>query len=367
MGLRLKYEFPTIGAICTVTRFAMAGLDVDMTRIAAVAISDALRDLLENKHLYQSVSVSRHSLDQYKNERIIEAVKRAETSLALGGMSSSEAMNRTARDCDASIHEILEAEWLPPLQGTFVVSQQVTPLLGVNFTLPTIHTFCPECEERWPFNPNPQLSFSTLFSQSMFFLRDKKCQVFVLTYQCQSCKGEPLVFEVRREQTKLTLCGRSIIESLPVPKSLPKPVAKFYADAHIAHNAGQTLAGLFLLRTFIEQFWRQLAERGAIKVSNKKSQRHADELGTAYSASLPADFKVRFPSLTKIYEQISDCLHSGKADGELFVKSASEIEEHFEARRLYKQDAVDKEREAETKEKQSTTEIGQAKKRNCPP
>jgi hypothetical protein len=40
----------------------MPEFDVDMMRRAAVAISAALRELLEEKHLYQSVTVSRDSL-----------------------------------------------------------------------------------------------------------------------------------------------------------------------------------------------------------------------------------------------------------------------------------------------------------------
>ena len=129
-------------------------------------------------------------------------------------------------------------------QGASTYSQQAIqpPVHSVNFILPTVHTFCPSCKGRWPFNPNPQVTFSMLLSQSMFFLPDKRCQVFVVAYQCQSCRSEPLVFIVRREGLKLTLCGRSIIESLPVPKSLPKSVAKFYADAQIAHKRRPNLS-----------------------------------------------------------------------------------------------------------------------------
>jgi len=181
----------------------------------------------------------------------------------------------------------------------------------------------------------------------MFFLPDKQWQVWVVAYQCQSCKGEPLIFLVHREGMKLTLCGRSVMESLPVPKALPKSVAKFYSGAEIAHNAGQTLAGLFLLRTFIEQFWRQLAQSGVIALSGKNPRLYADELGDAYNNTLPNDFKSRFPSLKKIYDEISDRLHSATADDGLFTKAASDIVEHFQARRLFKQDAEDERRAAD--------------------
>jgi hypothetical protein len=328
----------------------MPGFDVEMTRKAAEAITDALRELLEKKHLYQSVIVSRELLDKCKAKIVADKIIAARTQLS-SSYSTSRPSN-VSEQCDASIQTVLEAEWLPP-QGAFSISQQaIQPRVSsVNFMLPTVHTFCPSCKGRWPFNPNPQVTFSNLPSQSMFFLPDKRCQVFVVTYQCQSCRNEPLVFIVRREGLKLTLCGRSIIESLPVPKSLPKSVAKFYADAQIAHNAGQTLAGLFLLRTFIEQFWRELAQRGVLVVSNEDSRLDADKLGTAYNAILPDDFKTRFPSLSKIYERISGCLHNAKPDDQLFANAADEIINHFDARQLFKLDAEDERRVLEQIEK----------------
>src|SRR5438874_2646667 len=83
----------------------------------------------------------------------------------------------------------------------------------VQFALPTVHTFCSACEKSWPFNPNPQedlsiaavrlfssnpqQEFSIAAAQSMFFSPVDKCQIWILPYRCQSCKGEPLVFIVR--------------------------------------------------------------------------------------------------------------------------------------------------------------------------
>jgi hypothetical protein len=230
----------------------MAEFDIEMTRIAAAAISDALRELLENKHLYQSVTVSRDSLDQYKAKMMADAILAARSTPGDPAyIQPSIGPTRVQKECDASIRAVLEAAWNPLPRQLFSASVP-SPVIEVTFMLPTVHTFCPTCKKLWPFNPNPQQGFSIVFPQSMFFLPIEKCQVFVVAYQCQSCKDEPLVFVVRREGMKLTLCGRSMIESLPIPKSLPKSVANYYSDAHIAHNAGQTLAGLFLLRTFVE-------------------------------------------------------------------------------------------------------------------
>ena len=44
----------------------MPEFDVEITRLASAAIAAAFRELLDDKHLYQSVSVSRDSLDEYK-------------------------------------------------------------------------------------------------------------------------------------------------------------------------------------------------------------------------------------------------------------------------------------------------------------
>jgi len=39
-------------------------------------------------------------------------------------------------------------------------------------------------------------------------------QVFVLPYQCQNCVGEPIAFQVRREDYRLTLTGNTNVEIL---------------------------------------------------------------------------------------------------------------------------------------------------------
>ena len=55
-----------------------------------------------------------------------------------------------------------------------------------------------------------------------------------------------------------------------------------------------------------------------------------------YQESLPDDFKARFPSLPKVYTNLSTALHSAAADVELFEKASLEIVEHFDARRVFK-------------------------------
>jgi hypothetical protein len=94
----------------------MAEFDVEMTRIAAVAISDALRELLEEKHLYQSVTVSRQSLDEFKTKKAAEAALNAfrQPHGGGGGISPPDIQRRVERECDTSIQKVLEAQWMPP-------------------------------------------------------------------------------------------------------------------------------------------------------------------------------------------------------------------------------------------------------------
>jgi hypothetical protein len=131
------------------------------------------------------------------------------------------------------------------------------------------------------------------------------------------------------------LVGRDPLETIEVPDALPKEYRKHFSDAIIAHNAGQTLAGLFLLRTFIEQYWLSLT-----LVPRSRGARIAgDELGQAYNKTLPDGFKSRFPSLSEIFGRLSAALHSADADAVLFDSTATGITEHFDARRVFKLDA----------------------------
>jgi hypothetical protein len=159
-------------------------------------------------------------------------------------------------------------------------------------------------------------------------------QWFFLAYQCQQCKGLPVHFLVARKGLKLTLAGRGPIEVLPTPKVLPKHHAKYFSDAIVAHHAGQTLAGLFLLRVFIEQCWHTTP--AVQELLNNDPRAPGERQGDTYQATLPSDFKARFPSLKDIYSRLSEAIHAADANASLFEEASAKIVEHFEARRLFK-------------------------------
>jgi hypothetical protein len=170
-----------------------------------------------------------------------------------------------------------------------------------------------------------------VIEDSFYSLGDND-QFFLLSYQCQQCKGVPVRFLVRRIKTRLQLTGRDPLEVLPVPSFLPKSVRKYYSDARIARHAGHTLSGLFLLRVFIEQYWKGVpAVQDLLKQDNRAT---GEKQGDAYQPTLEESFKSKFPSLKEIYGKLSEAIHAANADDTLFDESSSRIEKHFDARRI---------------------------------
>jgi hypothetical protein len=216
-----------------------------------------------------------------------------------------------------------------PLGNSLIARAWAPKGLGpaeIEFELPTINTFCDTCQSTPPFNP--------IVKQSHVLYGPEQNDGYLLSYQCQQCKGPLIHFMVRRENLKLRITGRDPLEILPTPKVLPKTVSKYYSHAQIAHHAGQTLAGLFLLRVFVEQYWRQIP---AVQELLKTDARATGERqGEAYQADLPKDFKERFPSLKDVYGQLSAALHAADANAALFDEACAKVLEHFDARRLYR-------------------------------
>lgn len=227
-------------------------------------------------------------------------------------------------------------EWASLQRGKWFMSEPLelnnnrTDLLlatNILFVPPDIKLFCMKCDRIEPFNV---LNGSDLFAR-VNILNDPVqskagvVQIFTLSYLCQSCKAIPEIFLIRREGSKLTLSGRSPMEHVDVPKVIPKIVAHFYSGAIVAHQSGQTLAGIFLLRTLIEQF-------AYTKSTNPKT---ADDAIDQYMASLPEDFKARFPSFREIYSLLSVDIHSAKGSPDVFEDSRAKIIKHYEARQLF--------------------------------
>lgn len=281
------------------------------------AVAKAFKQLLSEKHLYQYIEVD-VSFVPKTAEEIQKGFRQVLTST--GTVRPRAKIEDVIASCLAMAAQL----WLPReiLPTAYRFSGNSRP---INFELPTINTFCDHCNERWPFNP---------VSEGSYLVQGEgQDESFHLAFQCQQCKGRPIRFLVCREVLKIRLAGRYPLEVLPTPKMLPKSVSKYYGNAMIAHHAGQTLAGLFLLRVFIEQFWKTVP--AVRELFLKQSKATGDEQGDAYQSALPQDFKSRFPSLKEVYGNLSAAIHSADENAKLFDDSCAKIVKHFEARQLF--------------------------------
>jgi hypothetical protein len=180
---------------------------------------------------------------------------------------------------------------------------------------------CGRCKTIEPFDcivhPNAIQTFS---------LNDQ--DVFCIPVECQACKSDTIVSSFGALVQSCNWVGRSEFEEVAVSAYIPKAHRKFYSQATIAYQAGQTLAEIFLLRTLIEQHMGSIV--------NDSSKMRGDELCEKHADTLPDNFKQQVSSLKEVYAKLSGSMHGALGDAELFEAQRGEIERHFDALRLFK-------------------------------
>lgn len=268
----------------------------------------ALRELLERKHLYQSVRAQ------------------------LNGSLISDSVGEYPRELQAHARLEGEALWQGPWS---LFGRQTADYSGRGFpsgakrverlrlNAPDVKLYCnaSTCRRVEPFNA---VDCTDVFRDAR--LENPVRQMFVFKYVCQSCKGEPTVFLVRRHGLKLTLVGRSPFEHVEVPKVIPRSVESFYSGAVVAHQSNQTLAGNFILRTLVEQWVRSFPPAAAMR---------AEDALDWYYRHLPTDFKQSSPSLREIYEDLSADIHSADGQEPVFEAAVARLIKHFEGWRYF--------------------------------
>jgi hypothetical protein len=290
--------------------------------VAKSAIEQVFRQLLETKHLYQTVEVPITGMSIL----VEQAVKRERSLQSMTAISTRGSGSSSFK----SAEEISKESWeevnvrikTTPLQFQFGATPMQTGCLPIS--VPTVKTTCQNegCGGLWPHNacPDPSWLLSTLNTGG------KLQQIFVLQYQCQNCKKEPVSFLVKRDGLKLTLTGRSPMESIGVPKFIPKDVRKFYRGAVIAFNSGALLPAIFMLRTMVEQHMRQATKSGNQRMT-------ADQLVEAYATTLNEGFNSQFQSLKPVYSNLSEAIHAAQDDApQLFETERTNVLSHFEAK-----------------------------------
>ena len=264
-------------------------------------ITKFLKDLLQEKHLYQSVNLD---VNAYLRNAFPEIPTGDQTSLYESAMQAfkSDWTGKASLNPTRMLHPTSPDHYKPE----------------VKFKVPDIKIYCGKCDRVEAFNAQ---YCTDCYPDKIIInkLKNKQnIQIFVFSFLCQSCKMIPEFFMVRREGAKLTLSGRSPIEHVDVPRVIPNDFSKFYSGALVAHQSGQTLAGLFLLRTFIEQWVR----------NNAPGQKQVDEELDLYGKSLPKDFRSRFPSLEDLYSKLSLSIHKANASDQIFKETLIAINEH---------------------------------------
>lgn len=245
-------------------------------------ISLAFHDLLQDKHLYQSIKVESSFLDT-------ETEKKQKLPIYARYL---EIRNR-----------FLKKNW-KPIDGTIPLDGTIPGYETFNFQLLHIKIYCSQCDRLEAFNPQTWANNLTMPTPGN--------QIFMFSFMCQSCKKSPEIFLISRTVAKLTLVGRSPIEKAVVPSVISKKDHKFFSDSIVAFQSGQILAANFLLRTFIEQF---------LRTQSQTNVKEASQLLEEYNQQLPNDFKSRFPSLADIYSTLSADIHNATGSSELFIES----------------------------------------------
>lgn len=298
-------------------------------------IEKAFQTLLEKKHLYQSVEIQMADLSEFI-EHLVQRRLDIENNQP---MTSSSHMARMTFKSKEEIRDEYEKQtegylrrlpYFMPHEGNpnMLDTPHTPPMKSIVFRVPTVRTSCrnPKCGGLWPHNPCPASSFLIPTSDSRTDLH----QIFLLRYQCQNCKKDPVTFLVKREGLKLTLCGRSPMEEIETPHFIPKQVVGFYRGAVLAFNCNAYLPALFMLRTTIEQHMRL-----AISAGDKNKKMSGDELADAYANILHPDFSSHNQSLKPVYASLSDAIHAAKDDGQLFESERTKVLAHFEAKEVF--------------------------------
>jgi hypothetical protein len=276
--------------------------------------SEELKNLLENKHLYQQVKINAPEILKQQ----IDAEKQANLKTYLANWATKELPQMRFVLADRPL--------------SLVPRGASTPSLALTLVPPNAGLFCGKCDRREAFAP---ICYSDAVNEiNKLNLHGSKqinlpgdFQLFFLVYQCQRCFSTPEGFLIRRTSWNLGLHGRSPIELIETPVQIPKLELNLYRDAVLAFNSGKVLAALFYLRTFIEQFAR--------RVTGRKGRATGEEMLNDYYETLPSPTKDQMPSLREWYDRLSDALHSANPDSGLFEMAKTQIDKHFDIRRVF--------------------------------
>ena len=279
-----------------------------MTPAFESTIEAGMKELLERKHLYQHLDLQWPSFAE-----ILKQIKDHQ-----GPIDDWKQAFKITRDVDWIFHERTES--LDRARDSSAQNLQVS----IHAYLPTIKIYCDICENVEAHNP---VGVTDIFSNFEQYESERPSQLFLMIYWCQGCKNQKIVFLVRRDRIKVSINGRTPIETVIVPSSFPREFRKYISGAVVAFQSGQVLSANFMLRTLIEQY-----------VRSKSKNPNSDDLSPLweeYQASLYPVVRDEMPSLRAIYERLSVDIHSASGSSDEYEMSRSELKSHFDGKRLF--------------------------------
>ena len=302
--------------------------DIDeITSLCEQKVHQSIKRLLERKHLYQPERIDVSDL----HKKIVQIKNRTLPNIPVPGRGQFPQgiiIDAKKEQLRSALQKFQATKWNIVTPGQFSQIPISTRIKDYTlyFERPTILTNCELCDDR-DYPHNPIAGTGGIPHQILISSENDETQVFSFVYQCQNCKKEPLIFMVRRDELKLTITGRSRFERPQVPPYIPKQEIDFFRDSIISFQTGRTLAAIFYLRTFLEQYLRRTTET--------KGKTRGENLANTYLKTLPEDFPSRFKNIREIYAQLSDCIHSVSSDDEAYEQSKSAVEQHFRALQLF--------------------------------
>jgi hypothetical protein len=278
------------------------------------AFANALKTLLESRHLYQSVAIDFPGI--------------------CGPIAKQILLDDDSSRFRSYAEALPYADFAPSEQPLFKTVRPGTTISLPTLLLQNMKLFCSSCGHRETFSPTVQMNSTREIvmrhksGDARTALHPPCFQLFALLYQCETCRNVPVSFLLKRQIWKLTIEGRSPFEEVEIPGFIPKTEQWLFKGAIVAHQTGNTLAGLFYLRSFIEQFAR--------RQTGIEGKQTGEAIMEAYQLLIPAAQRDHMPSLRSWYEKLSAPIHTANPDVALFDEAHVAIVEHFDFRRLHK-------------------------------
>jgi hypothetical protein len=282
-----------------------------LAKVVNEDLNKSYKELLETKHVYQSVTID--------FESSFTAIAAKIT------LPNEKQMFADYADTARGKTLFVSEEQQHALDAGF---GQNYPLLGL--VLDNVKLYCAVCKAVETFSP---ASYSDVMNDALnpnsrIVSYPPQFQIFAISYQCETCKKLPIAFLIRRKEWKLTIDGRSPFETVVLPSFIPKIESRLLTGAVVAHQTGNPLAGLFYLRSFIEQFAR--------RQTGIKGKQTGKKILDAYQKLIPKKQRDQMPSLRSWYDKLSAPIHMAKEDGAMFEEAKKAIIEHFDFRRAFK-------------------------------